>query len=328
MRIERFTAPMPGNREVMIEVKACGVNFPDLVVRLGLHPHGPRLPSDLPYVPGCEVAGRILQVGREVVNFRPGDRVFAMLECGGYATHVVCPESRLFRIPPDMPDNEASVIATSYLAAWISVERLASVRAGEHVVIHSAGGGVGLAALQLCTFRGARVIAIASRKKHKRLLFIGADVCIDPRTENLAERLRELTTGKGVDVVLDSTGGASYQRSYNSLSTLGRLVMLGSAGEVTETVPSAEKLARFEQAPMHVEPMGLMAANRSISGLHLPALWSRQEVCIQGIAEIISLYEAGQIMPIIDSVFSLKDAAKAHRRLHARRNFGKVVLRP
>lgn len=324
MSVEPFTAPTPGDQEVMVEVSASGVNFPDLIIRLGIYPNGPQLP----YVPGYEASGRVVKVGRDVTDFGVGDRVFAALAGGGYATHVVCPSYQLFHIPPDMSDDEAAVISTSYLTAWLSVERFAGVRGGEIVAIHSAGGGVGLAALQICLARGARVIAIASENKHERLLFIGADVCIDPCKENLAARLRQLTNGKGVDVILDSTGGKSYQRSYDSLSSLGRLVLLGSAGAIKESGTSPLQLARFWYPTVRVEPIALMTANKSISGLHLPKYWSRHEICVEGISEILSLYESGHVMPIIDSVFALENAAEAHRYIHARRNFGKVVLRP
>lgn len=324
MCVESFTVPEPGDQEVTIQVAASGVNFPDLVIRLGIYPDGPQLP----YVPGYEVSGRIVQLGRDVTDFRIGDRVFATIASGGYATHVVCPSYQLFRVPPDMPDDEAAVISTSYLTAWLSVDRLASVRSGEIVAIHSAGGGVGLAALQICLARGAHVIAIAGERKHSRLQFMGAEVCIDPSKENLTARLRKLTNGKGVDVILDSTGGRSYQQSYDSLSALGRLVLLGGAGVINESGASPLQLAHFWHPTVRLEPIALMRANKSISGLHLPALWSRYEICVEGITEILSLYESGHVMPVIDSVFALEDAAEAHRHLHARRNFGKVVLRP
>lgn len=324
MCVESFTAPAPGAQDVLIEVAACGVNFPDLVIRLGLYPDGPQLP----FVPGYEVAGRIVQVGADVTDFQPGDRVFTTLPGGGYASHVVCPSAQLFRTPPEMSDDEASVISTSYLTAWLSIDRLANLRGGETVAIHSAGGGVGLAALQICLTRGARVIAIASECKHARLKFIGADVCIDPEKEDLPARLRELTNGKGVDVILDSSGGKSYQQAYESLALMGRLVLLGGSGLINEAGVSPLQVARFWHPTMRLEPIALMTANKSVSGLHLPALWSRYEICVDGIAEILSLYETGHVMPIIDSVFALEDAADAHRYIHARRNFGKVVLRP
>lgn len=324
MCVESFTAPAVGAQEVMIEVSASGVNFSDLVIRLGIYPDGP----ELPYVPGYEVAGRIIESGQDVTEFKVGDRVFATLPSGGYATHVVCPTDRLFRIPPLMSDEEASVIANSYLTAWVAVDRLAGIRGGETVVIHSAGGGVGLAALQICLARGARVIALSSESKHARLQFFGADACVDPSKENVSVRLRQLTNGKGVDVILDSTGGKSYRESYDSLSLLGRLVLLGGAGAITESGASPLQLARFWHPTVHVEPIALMTANKSISGLHLPALWSRYEICVTGIAEVLALYESGHVMPIIDSVFALEDAAQAHRYIHSRCNFGKVVLRP
>ncbi|MET3434401.1 NADPH:quinone reductase-like Zn-dependent oxidoreductase [Herbaspirillum seropedicae] len=324
MAVECFTATTPDDHEVMIEVSACGVNFPDLAIRLGISLDAPTLP----HVPGYEVSGRIVERGRNVTDFQVGDRVFAMIPGGGYATHVTCRSDQLFHVPPDMSDDEASVISISYLTAWLSVNRLAGVRAGEIVVIHSAGGGVGLAALQLCVTRGAHVIAIAGENKHARLQFVGADACIDPSKEDITARLRELTNCKGVDVILDSTGGQSYNQSYQSLSPLGRLVLLGSAGVISESETSPLQSARFRYPPMQLSPPLLMKANKSISGLHLPPLLSCHDICVEGMAEILSLYENGYVMPIIDAVFSLDDASEAHRHLHARNNFGKVVLHP
>ena len=262
------------------------------------------------------------------MEFTRGDRVFAAIESGGYATHVVCPSYQLFRTPAEMSDDEAAVITASYLTAWLAVDRLAHVRTGETVVVHSAGGGVGLAAMQICLAREARLIAVASEPKHARLQFLGAEACIDPKQDDISARLIEFTEGKGVDVVLDSTGGASYQTSYDSLAPLGRLVLLGGAGVIDGAGVSALQVARFWHRTLDLDPITLATSNKSISGLHLPTLWARYPICVGGIVSILDLYRSGHVMPVIDAVFPLVEAASAHRYLHDRLNFGKVVLRP
>jgi NADPH:quinone reductase-like Zn-dependent oxidoreductase len=324
MSIEDFCPHALGDNDVLIKVNACGVNFSDLVIRLGIYPGAP----DLPFTPGYEVAGTIEEVGRGVMEYARGDRVFAAIESGGYATHVVCPSYQLFRTPAEMSDDEAAVITASYLTAWLAIDRLAHVRAGETVVIHSAGGGVGLAALQICLAREARPIAIASEPKHTRLQFLGAETCIDPKQDNVSARLVEITEGKGVDVVLDSTGGASYQTSFDSLAPLGRLVLLGGAGVINGAGVSPLQVAHFWHRTLDLYPVVLATSNKSISGLHLPALWARYPICVGGIVSILDLYRSGHIMPVIDSVFPLEEAASAHQYLHDRLNFGKVLLHP
>ena len=208
--------PVPHDGEVRIAVRAAGVNFADIMARLGLYPDAPPLPA----VVGYEVAGVVDAVGSGTVPFQPGDRVFALTRFGGYATSVAVPATLVFRTPQGLSDVEAAAVPVTYLTAFVALETLAHVSAGETVLIHGAGGGVGIAATQIAKQRGATVIGTASAMKLDVIRSLGVDHPIDHQRD-VPREVRRLTSGRGVDVVLDPIGGRSARVSYELLAPLG-----------------------------------------------------------------------------------------------------------
>jgi len=314
--------PPAGPGQVRIRVTAAGVNFADILARLGLYPDAPRLPA----VVGYEVAGRIDQVGDGVTELQPGDRVLALTRFGGYSDTMVVPAGQAQRIPAGLSDVEAAAIPVNYLTAWLMLVWLGNVRAGELVLIHAVAGGVGQAALQICKRRGARVLGTASAGKHERLRELGVEQPIDYRSLDFEAELRRLTGGRGVDVVLDAVGGASAAKSYRCLAPLGRLFVFGISSFVTGRRRNLWAALRGLWQMPGFRPIALMNDNRGVFGVNLGHLWDQGHLLRPMLAEIVELAAAGPLRPVVDRTFPFEQAGAAHAYLQDRRNFGKVIL--
>lgn len=316
--------PEPGPGELRIRVAAAGVNFADILARMGLYPEAPRPP----FVPGYEVSGEVDRVGSGAEGFRPGDRVVALTAFGGYADAVCVPAEAAFAIPPNLRFESAAALPVNYLTAWLMLVYLGNVRPGETVLVHAAAGGVGLAALQICRHRGAEVVGTASASKHERLLALGAKAAIDYRTQDFEVEVRRITGGRGVDIALDGVGGSSARKSYRSLAPLGRLFLFGVSSFAPGRRRSIWSLLRGVLAMPSFRPIRLMRENRGVFGVHLGRLWDRKDLLRQAACEIIDLAARGTFDPVIAKAFPLEAAPAAHAYIQERRNFGKVLLVP
>jgi NADPH:quinone reductase-like Zn-dependent oxidoreductase len=314
--------PSPRDDEIRIRVRAAGVNFADILARLGLYPDAPKPPM----VVGYEVAGRIDVVGRAVVGLAEGDRVVALTRFGGYADTVVVPAAQAFQFPDELSDSEAAAIPVNYLTASLALYRMAALAPGETVLVHNAGGGVGIAATQLARLRRATVIGTASAFKHDALRSFGVDHAIDYRHANVAEEVNKLTHGRGVDVILDPIGGRSFTSSYRMLAPLGRLIIFGlSAAAPGERRNIWHAFQAWSSTP-RFNPMSLINRNRGIFGLHIGHLWDERRQLAPLMEMLISELRAGRLKPIVARTFPLERAADAHRFIQSRQNIGKVVL--
>jgi NADPH:quinone reductase-like Zn-dependent oxidoreductase len=312
----------PGGGEVRIAVRAAGVNFADVLARLGLYPDAPRPPV----VVGYEVAGVVDAVGPGVTRVHAGDRVVALTRFGGYATHVVTLEEFAFRISSRISDADAAALPVNYLTAMLALYKLANLSAGETVLILGAGGGVGVAAIQLARLRRAVIIGAASAAKHDALRALGADHTIDYRVADVAAEVRRLTGGRGADVILDPIGGESFRTSYRLLAPLGRLVVYGvsvlASGERRNWWSVFRGLMRMPS----FKPLSLMNNNRGVFGLNLGHLWDERRQLAAAMEMLIAEVEAGRLRPVVARSFPLDRAADAHRYLQQRLNIGKVLL--
>src|SRR3954470_21354154 len=216
-------APDPGDGEVRIAVRAAGVNFADVLARIGLYPDAPKPPV----VVGYEVAGVVDAIGSGVTRVHVGDRVVALTRFGGDATDVVVPSDFVFLLPDEVSDAEGAALPVNYLTAFIALYRLANIAAGETVLIHGAGGGVGIAATQLARLRRATIIGTASAAKHHALRAFGVDHLIDRHSSNVAGEVRRLTGDRGVDGGRAPIRGRIFDASYRLLAPLGRLIIYG-----------------------------------------------------------------------------------------------------
>jgi len=314
--------PSPGDGEIRIRVRAAGVNFADVLARLGLYPDAPKPPM----VVGYEVAGRVDAVGRSVVGLGDGDRVVALTRFGGYADTVVVPADRVFRFPDELSDSEAAAVPVNYLTAALALYRMAALAPGETVLVHNAGGGVGIAATQLSRLRRATVIGTASAFKHDALRSFGVDHAIDYQHANVAEEVKKLTRGRGVDVILDPIGGRSFTASYRMLAPLGRLIVFGLSAAAPGERRNVWRAFQAWMSTPRFNPLSLMNRNRGVFGLNLGHLWDERRQLASLMEMLISELRAGRLRPVVARTFPLERAADAHRFMQSRQNIGKVVL--
>ncbi len=321
-QIRELPDPTPQAGEIRIRVRAAGINFADVLARLGLYADAPRPPM----VVGYEVAGHVDGVGSAVTGFSNGDRVVALTRFGGYSDTVVVPSAQAFHFPDNLSDSEAAAVPVNYLTAALALYRMAALAPGETVLVHNAGGGVGIAATQLARLRRATVIGAASAMKHAALRSFGVEHAIDYRVASVADEVRKLTHGRGVDVILDPIGGRSFTSSYRMLAPLGRLVIFGLSAAAPSERRSLWRAARAWIATPRFDPLSLINRNRGVFGLHLGHLWSEGRQLTGLMEMLISELKAERLKPVVARTFPLDRAADAHRFIQARQNIGKVVL--
>lgn len=300
--------PAPSAGEVLIQVEAASVNYADTMQRRGIYPHGPQPP----FIPGLEVAGRVVERGEGVDNVQVGQPVMTFVGRNGYAEFVTVPARIVMSVPEGFSAEEAAAFPIVFLTAYFALKPYGRLQAGESVLIHAAGGGVGTAAVQLAKRLGARVLATASSDdKLRRVRELGADEVINYKTHDFAEVVRQITGGRGVDLILETVGGEVFDRSFDALAPFGRLVTYGSASGQMASVTTRR----------------LILNNITVAGVNLNLL-ARSRQMASGMDELLQLIQGTTIRPIIGHRFALSQAADAHRLLESRQSFGKIVLIP
>jgi NADPH:quinone reductase-like Zn-dependent oxidoreductase len=295
------------------------------MARQGLYPDAPKPPCVL----GYEAAGEVDATGPGVDGPAVGTAVVALTRFGGHADSVCAPVEQVLPIPDGMDFETAAAIPVTYLTAYHMLFRVANLQPGAKVLVHMAAGGVGIAVLQLCaTVAGVETFGTASAGKHGVLVDEGCTHPIDYRSTDYAVRVRELTGGAGVDVVLDPLGGKDWATGISLLRPVGHLVAYGFAniahGErrnLLRMVGQGVRIPRFT-------PLGLMNGNRSVSGVNIGHLWNEVGLLRTEMSAILELWREGKVRPRIDSVHPFTAAAAAHARITERRNAGKVILVP
>lgn len=318
--------PAPGPGEVRVKVAAAGVNFADVLARMGMYPDAPPLPC----VVGYEAAGVVDAIGEGVTNVAVGDRVGALTRFGGYTDQLVVPSGQLQVLPDRVSFEAAAAMPVNWLTAWLMLVHLGNVHAGERVLVHAAAGGVGQAAIQICKWRGAEVIGTASAAKHARLKEQGVAHCIDYTRQDFEAEVMRITNGKGVHIVLDAVGGASLRKGYRCLAPTGRLFAFGVssfAGGKTRFSSLTAALSGLWSMPTF-KAIPLMNDNRGVHGVNLGHLWQDADLLGKMLVEIYDHFGAGTFHAVIDQSYPFAKAADAHLRLQDRGNFGKVLLVP
>ncbi len=316
----------PGPGEVHLRVKAAGVNFADLIQRMGLYGRVP----PLPYPPGFEVAGEVAAVGEAVEGWAPGDPAVALTRFGGYVRDLVLPQEQLFPYPSLLSPVEAAAVPVVFLTAWVALFETGHARPGDRVLVLGAGGGVGTAAVQLAVERGLRVFGTAGTREKRRFVteVLGAHACFDSRGDWAGDLRSALGGGRGLDIAMDPVGGRATDAARSLLRPLGRLVFYG----MSEAVPGKRRnwiraaLARFRTGSVH--PTSLIGKNQGMFGIHLLYLKEREPLLGPALEDIYRGVVEGRWRPILDRTFPLtrRGAVEAHRYLHDRKNLGKVVL--
>lgn len=328
LRYEDARDPVPESGEVLIRVRACAVNHVDIDMRSGIS----RLPLALPHILGFEIAGDVEALGDDVTEVAVGDRVSPLFQIhcrqcewcrrgehmhcenitmlgvqapGGYAEYVVAPAWALIKLPATLKYEDAASIQTTFSTVWHALVTRAQLREGEWVLVNAAGSGVGTAGIQVARMLGGRVIASAgSDSKLERALELGAEAAVNYRTDDLAARVRELTDGRGVGVVMESVGGDVLASSLSALGKDGRVVTVGAhAGELV--------------------PVDVILLFRNQWSLIGSVRATEQEI-----RHVVELVAQGRLRTVVHQTLPLEDAAEAHRILEDREQFGKVILAP
>ena len=324
LKVQEKPDPRPRDDEVVIRVRAAGLNFADILARQGLYPDGPPKPC----VMGYEVSGVVDSVGKTVNKSFVGKSVVAMTRFGGQSDMIAVKATQMFEKPEKLTFEQAAAIPVNYLTAYALLVVMGSLHEGESILIHNAGGGVGLAALDIAKKIGAVTYGTASQGKHKFLTDRGLDHPIDYRKQDWQPQLMQLTNGRGVDLIIDPIGGAHFKKSYNALRHTGRLGMFGvSSGSANGLSGKLKMLKAAIQMP-RFHPLGLFNKNRGVFGLNLGHMWHEPEKVALWMRDILRGVDEEWINPHVDQTFSFDDVGKAHRRLEERKNIGKVVLTP
>jgi synaptic vesicle membrane protein VAT-1 len=325
--VERPLEPRPvGADEVRIEVAAAGVNFADVVGRLGNYPDAP----PMPYAPGYEVSGTIAEVGSNVRDLAIGARVCALTRFGGYAEEIVTRADGVYPLPDGVAADVAAGVPVTYLTADVCLFDAGGLRAGSSVLIHGGAGGVGTAAIQLARGKGITILATAgSPAKCDWMSKEGVHHSIDYTREDVAARVKEATSGRGVDVVLDPIGGRNLQVSVALCAPLGRVVSYGVSALNPGKKRSLRALLREGSVMRFFNLLPLFAGNVGIHGINMLPLTETDPPRMQRkMADILRSIADGVLAPVIAERFPLsaEGAQKAHHYLQDRRNIGKVVL--
>lgn len=319
--LREWPDPTPKPGECLVRVRTVGINFADLLQRMGVYPGTPKPP----FIPGFEVAG-FIERAPTGATLRPGDRVVAMTHFNAYAEFAACPAEGTFAISDTLTFEQAAAIPVNYLTAYHSMFEMGNLREGDRVLIHGAAGGVGVAAVQLARARGLETFGTAGPSKQEFLRTLGVDHPIDYSQEDFAEAVRRAAPD-GIEMVLDPIGGKSWAKSLSCLGAMGRLVVFGFSAAAgpsgKRSLPRAAKA--FAQMP-RISPMKLMEQNQAVIGVHLGRMQGHEAVMRREMHEILAMYSAGAIHPVVGKTFPLAEAAAAHRYIHERKNVGKVVL--
>jgi NADPH2:quinone reductase len=311
LRWEEVADPEPGPMQVVVDVAATALNFPDVLMCRGEYQEKP----PLPFTPGLEVSGRISAVG-EGVELQIGQRVIAMpmMPNGGLASKVLSFSPAVFAIPDSLDDTAAAALMITYQTGWFGLHRRAGLQPGEVLLVHAGAGGVGSAAIQLGKAAGATVIATAGgAEKVAVCTKLGADHAIDYSAEDFVERVKELTAGQGADVIYDPVGGDVFDKSRRCIAWEGRLLVIGFAGGRIPEVPANHVLLK----------------NYSVVGLHWGAYSRRDYELVPAChAELMRLHAEGRIAPLVSAVRPIAEAPSALASLADRGTYGKIVVTP
>ena len=324
LKVEERPDPRPTVGQVLIRVKAAGLNFADILSRQGLYPDGPPKPC----IMGYEVAGMIEAAGEGVDRGIIGHAVIAMTRFGGQAELVAVPASQVFEKPPNLSFEQAAAIPVNYLTAWALLVTMGGLQKDEAVLIHNAGGGVGLAALDIAKHIGARTFGTASQGKHEFLRQRGLDHPIDYRKQDWLPILKELTQGRGVELVIDPLGGKSWKQSYQALRPTGRMGVFGMSVASASGLRGKIRALRAVLSMPRFNPLGLMNRNRGVFGLNLGHMWGEGEKVAAWTREIMRGVDEGWIRPHVDRAFAFDEIREAHSYIESRKNTGKIVLVP
>lgn len=308
MQLQQMPVPQPGAYEVLIRVKAAGVNRPDILQRQGMYPP----PADASPILGLEVAGEVVACGTEVKNWREGDAVCALVNGGGYAQFALVPAAQCLPVPAGFSFIQAAGLPETLFTVWHNLFQRAQLRSGETLLVHGGASGIGTSAIQLAVALGVTVFATAGgEQKCAACAQLGA-VAIDYQREDFVERVKQLTLGQGADVILDMVGGDYIQRNFSAAAKDGRIV----------------NIAFLKGSKQTVDFMPLMLKRLTLTGstLRAQSAEAKAQIARELHENVWPLLAQKKIQPVIDSVFPLAQVAQAHARMESNQHIGKIIL--
>ena len=308
LRLAEVEPPVPGPDEILVDVVSTALNRADLLQRMGRYP-GPEATVE---ILGLEFAGRVAAVGARVRSLAPGDAVMGLTNGGAYAQQLVTHERMALRPPGGLALADASAIPEVWITAWDALVCQGGLTSGRVALVHGGGSGVGTAAIQIARALGATVVATASAAKLARCRELGADLAVDYHSEDFVEAIRDLTAGRGADVVVDIVGGDYLARNLAALAVRGSIVQVGLLGAGEATVPLQRLMSKRARL------VGTVLRSRPLE--EKIALSRRFE------AEILPLFESGRLRPVIDRRYGMEEVAEAHTYMQSNANFGKILL--
>ncbi|MGJ4926953.1 NAD(P)H-quinone oxidoreductase [Bradyrhizobium sp. HKCCYLS2038] len=309
LKPEMRPLPKPGPGEILIKVKAAGVNRPDVAQRSGSYPPPPGA-SDLP---GLEVAGEVVALGEGAVRHKIGDTVMSLVAGGGYAQYCIAQDAQAMAVPPALSILQAGALPETLMTVWHNVFERGGLKAGETLLIHGGSSGIGTMAIQLAKAFGATVlVTVGSQDKADACVKLGADRAINYKTEDFVAVVREATGGKGANVILDMVGGDYIERNYDAAATDGRIVQIAFLSSPKATVNFVKLMVkRLTHTGSTLRPRSNADKAAMVAAIE---------------AKVMPLLREGRIKPLMDSTFPLVDAAKAHARMETSQHIGKIVL--
>ncbi len=319
MEIQDVSMPIPGPNEICIKVSKAGINFADILSRMGLYPGAPKPP----FTPGMEVSGTIHELGPDVEDFEVGDRVVGSGTSGGYAEYTVSNCKGVFKIPKDVSFEVAASFPAVYLTSYLMIIHPGDLQPGESILIHGAAGGVGLASIELAKIAGAKTIfGTCSPSKHE---FIQERGVLPVDKDNFLAEIMQWTDDKGVDLVLDPIGGEHLMQSYRCLGSGGRVCSFG----ISDMAPGKKRshwhrIKSWLSFPKF-DPLKMMTSNRGVFGIHL-GRWKNWEHLDKARKDLMGWISEGKISPHVDKVFPSEKVSDAHHYIQDRKNIGKVLL--
>jgi len=329
LQVQERPDPSVGPGEVRIAVKAAGINFADTMARIGLYPDAPKPPCVL----GYEVAGEIESLGEGVTDHQVGDRVIAGTRFGGQAELITVPADQALSLPDELSFEQGAAFPVNYGTAYAALIMMGSLREGDRVLIHAAGGGVGISATQIARNVGAEIFGTASPSKHDAIRAQGVAHPIDYRSQDFEAETMRLTGGEGVDLVIDALGPTSFRKDYRLLRPGGRLVMFGlseNSKEGKRDLPlTLKSLAAMPTATMPWwKSLLVINENKGVFGLNMLKWWDTEGSLDRVVEPLMADLEAGRLDPVVAEAFPFERAGDAHKFIAERRNVGKVVLFP
>jgi putative PIG3 family NAD(P)H quinone oxidoreductase len=307
---ETRPVPVPGPGEILVKVKAAGVNRPDVAQRSGSYPPPPGA-SDLP---GLEIAGEVVALGEGATKHKLGDRVMSLVAGGGYAQYAIAQDGQAMAVPSALTIEEAGAIPETLMTVWHNVFERGGLTPGETLLIHGGSSGIGTMAIQLAKAFGAKVIVtVGSQDKAEACLKLGADRAINYKTEDFVEAVKSATNGAGANVILDMVGGDYIDRNYEAAAVEGRIVQIAFLSGTPKATANFAKLMvkRLHHTGSTLRPRSNADKARMVAAIE---------------AKVMPLLREGRVKPLMDSTFPLEKAADAHRRMETSAHIGKIVL--